>query len=102
VLTLAGNWALNSSAPDGLNLDVYGSAPQPTNSVHDPVLQVLRSRDDFLTAGQIADLAADLTPGAVLGPLGHLGRDFDLEVAEGRDGQSSPSPRRPVRLRSPG
>ncbi len=54
--------------------------------VHDPVLQVLRSRDDFLTAGQIADLAAGLTPGAVLGRLGHLGRDFDLEVAEGRDG----------------
>ena len=38
------------------------------------------------TAGQIADLAAGLTPGAVLGRLGHLGRDFDLEVAEGRDG----------------
>jgi len=54
--------------------------------VHDPVLQVLRSRDDFLTAGQIADLAAGLTPGAVLGRLGHLGRDFELEVAEGRDG----------------
>ena len=54
--------------------------------VHDPVLQVLRSREDFLTAGQIADLAAGLTPGAVLGRLGHLGRDFDLEVAEGRDG----------------
>jgi len=54
--------------------------------VHDTVLQVLRSRDDFLTAGQIADLAAGLTPGAVLGRLGHLGRDFELEVAEGRDG----------------
>ncbi len=54
--------------------------------VHDPVLRVLRSRDDFLTAAQIADLAAGLTPGAVIGRLGHLGRDFDLEVAEGRDG----------------
>ncbi len=54
--------------------------------VHDPVFRVLRSRDDFLTAGQIADLAAGLTPGAVLGRLGHLGRDFELEVAEGRDG----------------
>jgi DNA (cytosine-5)-methyltransferase 1 len=54
--------------------------------VHDPVLRVLRSRDDFLTAAQIADLAAGLSAGAVLGRLGHLGRDFELEVAEGRDG----------------
>jgi DNA (cytosine-5)-methyltransferase 1 len=54
--------------------------------VHDPVFRVLRSRDDFLTAAQIADLAAGLTPGAVLGRLGHLGRDFELEVAESRDG----------------
>jgi DNA (cytosine-5)-methyltransferase 1 len=54
--------------------------------VHDPVLRVLRSRDDFLTAGQIADLAAGLSADAVLGRLGHLGRDFELEVAEGRDG----------------
>jgi len=70
--------ALEHAGAPGLDAD---EAP-----VHDPVLQVLRSRDDFLTAGQIADLAADLTPGAVLGRLGHLGRDFDLEVAEGRDG----------------
>ena len=54
--------------------------------VHDPVLRVLRSRDDFLTAGQIADLAAGLSADAVIGRLGHLERDFDLEVAEGRDG----------------
>ena len=70
--------ALEHAGAPGLDAD---EAP-----VHDPVLQVLRSRDDFLTAGQIADLANDLTPGAVLGRLGHLGRDFDLEVAEGRDG----------------
>ena len=63
-----------------------GSADGDEARVHDPVLRVLRSRDDFLTAAQIADLAAGLTPGAVLGRLGHLGRDFDLEVAEGRDG----------------
>ncbi len=54
--------------------------------MHDPVLRVLRSRDDFLTVGQIADLAAGLSADAVLGRLGHLGRDFELEVAEGRDG----------------
>ncbi|MGH3255146.1 MAG: DNA cytosine methyltransferase [Streptosporangiaceae bacterium] len=54
--------------------------------VHDPVLRVLQTRDDFLTAGQIADLAAGLSPDAVIGRLGHLERDFDLEVAEGRDG----------------
>ena len=54
--------------------------------VQDPVLRVLRSRDDFLTAGQIADLAAGLSAAAVLGRLGHLGRDFELEIADGRDG----------------
>ncbi len=67
-----------------------GSADAPGDGgearVHDPVLRVLRSRDDFLTAGQIADLAAGLSADAVLGRLGHLGRDFELEVAEGRDG----------------
>jgi DNA (cytosine-5)-methyltransferase 1 len=54
--------------------------------VHDPVFRVLRSRDDFLTAAQIADLAVGLSPCAVLGRLSHLGRDFELEIAEGRDG----------------
>ena len=53
--------------------------------VHDPVFRVLRSRTDFLTARQIADLAAG-SPGAVLGRLRHLGQDFDLEVADSRDG----------------
>ncbi len=77
--------------------------------VHDPVFRVLRSRADFLTARQIADLAAGLTgsigagtvPGAgpdagaastglslatVLSRLRHLGQDFELEVADSRDG----------------
>ena len=77
--------------------------------VHDPVFRVLRSRADFLTARQIADLAVGL-PGsigtgtvpvaapdagagstglslaAVLGRLRHLGQDFELEVADSRDG----------------
>jgi DNA (cytosine-5)-methyltransferase 1 len=60
--------------------------------VHDPVFCVLRSRDDFLTARQIADLAAQAAAGArlsgaaVLGRLGHLGQDFELEIADSRDG----------------
>ena len=58
-----------------------GSVP-----VHDPVLRVLRSRAGFLTARQIADLSAELSPAAVLGRLRHLGRDFELEVADSADG----------------
>ena len=77
--------------------------------VHDPVFRVLRSRADFLTARQIDDLAAGLTgsigagtvPAAgpdagaastglslatVLSRLRHLGQDFELEVADSRDG----------------
>ena len=68
--------------------------------VHDPVFRVLRFRADFLTARQIADLAARSSgagraqPGAgagmslaaVLGRLRHLGQDFELEVADSRDG----------------
>jgi DNA (cytosine-5)-methyltransferase 1 len=67
----------HAGAPEGAGHEAH---------VHDPVLRVLRSRDDFLTAAQIADLAAGLTAGAVLGRLGHLARDFELETAEGRDG----------------
>ena len=60
--------------------------------VHDPVFRVLRSRADFLTARQIADLAAGspgstgLSLAAVLGRLRHLGQDFELEVADSGDG----------------
>jgi DNA (cytosine-5)-methyltransferase 1 len=64
--------------------------------VHDPVFQVLRSSGDFLTARQIAELAArcpaqvpataGLSAAAVLGRLRHLGQDFELEVADSRDG----------------
>ena len=75
--------------------------------VHDPVFRVLRSRADFLTARQIAELAAafagaggtvqvserdaaagstGLSLAAVLGRLRHLGQDFELEVADSRDG----------------
>jgi DNA (cytosine-5)-methyltransferase 1 len=52
---------------------------------HDPVLRVLRARDDFLTAWQIAGLAR-LSPAAVLGHLRHLSQDFELEMADGHDG----------------
>jgi DNA (cytosine-5)-methyltransferase 1 len=72
--------------------------------VHDPVFRVLRSRDDFLNARQIADLAAaaaaacagdaarageaaaGLSVAAVLRRLRHLGQDFELEIADSRDG----------------
>jgi DNA (cytosine-5)-methyltransferase 1 len=67
--------------------------------VHDPVFRVLRSRADFLTARQIADLAvsfegagpvggagAGLSLAAVVGRLRHLGQDFELEIADSRDG----------------
>jgi DNA (cytosine-5)-methyltransferase 1 len=57
---------------------------------HDPVFRVLRSRQDFLTARQIAELAtvagAGLSLAAVLGRLRHLGQDFELEIADSRDG----------------
>jgi DNA (cytosine-5)-methyltransferase 1 len=96
----------------------HAGAPEAadvTAHVHDPVFRVLRSRADFLTARQIADLAAGpfsesgagavgaigavqiserdaaagstgLSLGAVLGRLRHLGQDFELEVADSRDG----------------
>jgi len=69
--------------------------------VHDPVFRVLRSRADFLTARQIAELAgscegspgevgtgagAGLSLAAVVGRLRHLGQDFELEIADSRDG----------------
>ena len=62
-----------------------------TAHVHDPVFRVLRSRADFLTARQIAELDAaagstGLSPAAVLGRLRHLGQDFELEVADSGDG----------------
>ena len=78
--------AVGTAIRRALSHEGAAGAPGDEVSVHDPVLQVLRSRDDFLTAGQIADLAGGLAAGAVLGRLGHLGRDFDLKVAEGRDG----------------
>ena len=60
--------------------------------VHDPVFRVLRSRADFLTARQIAELDAaagstGLSLAAVLGRLRHLGQDFELEVADSGDGR---------------
>jgi len=56
--------------------------------VHDPVLRVLRSRAEFLTARQIAELSggAGLSLAAVLGRLRHLGQDFELEVTDSGDG----------------
>jgi DNA (cytosine-5)-methyltransferase 1 len=73
-----------------------GDADSPDGAhVHDPVFRVLRSRADFLTARQIAQLAAGLSAGAglsqtaVLGRLRHLGQDFELEVADSGSGDPS-------------
>jgi DNA (cytosine-5)-methyltransferase 1 len=78
-----------------------GSAPADRSgsvagfAIHDqdPVFRVLRARDDFLTAQQIAGLA-QLSPATVLERLRHLGQDFELEMGPetgtagpaGRDG----------------
>lgn len=65
--------------------------------LHDPVFAVLRARDAFLTAAQIAAAVrseaaargrpgAALTAPAVLRRLQDLGRDFHVEIATSRDG----------------
>ena len=75
----------------------WGWGPADDARVHDPVFRVLRSRTDFLTARQIAQLSAGLSVGAglsqaaVLGRLRHLGQDFELEVADSGSGSGSGS-----------
>jgi DNA (cytosine-5)-methyltransferase 1 len=73
--------------------DTAGDADSPDGAhVHDPVFRVLRSRADFLTARQIAQLAAGLRAGAglsqaaVLARLSYLSQDFELEVADSGSG----------------
>jgi DNA (cytosine-5)-methyltransferase 1 len=80
----------HAGAPEA---DTAGDATSPDGAhLHDPVFRVLRSRADFLTARQIAQLAAGLSAGArlsqaaVLGRLRHLGQDFELEVADSGSG----------------
>ena len=66
-----------------------GSGSADDAHVHDPVFRVLRSRADFLTARQIAEMGGGpvpLTQAAVLGGLRHLGQDFELEVADSGSG----------------
>jgi site-specific DNA-cytosine methylase len=65
--------------------EAAGPTPDFATHDHDPVFRVLRARDDFLTVRQIADLAR-LSPAAVRGHLRHLTQNFELEMAEGRDG----------------
>ena len=84
----------HAGAPDAGSASA--SASGDGAHVHDPVFRVLRSRPDFLTARQIAQLSAGLSGGpagaaalsqaAVLGRLRHLGRDFELEVADSGSG----------------
>jgi len=72
--------------------DAGGEAPTEDAHVHDPVFRVLRSRADFLTARQIAQLCVELcadvglSQTAVLGRLRHLSQDFELEVADSGSG----------------
>jgi DNA (cytosine-5)-methyltransferase 1 len=72
--------------------DAGGEAPAEDAHVQDPVFRVLRSRADFLTARQIAQLCVELcadvglSQTAVLGRLRHLGQDFELEVADSGSG----------------
>jgi hypothetical protein len=56
VLTLAGNWALNSSAPEGLNSEMYGSAPQPTNRLPSGMVWALPSTSATRPSGWLSDL----------------------------------------------
>jgi DNA (cytosine-5)-methyltransferase 1 len=72
-------------------VEYAGAAGASVGPLHDPVFRVLRSRQDFLTARQIAELATcvaaeTVTPAEVLGRLRHLGQDFELDVADSRDG----------------
>ncbi len=86
----------HAGAPDAASVSVATSASVPAPGdgahVHDPVFRVLRSRTDFLTARQIAELGgglagpAGLSRAAVLGRLRHLGQDFELEVADSGSG----------------
>ena len=84
----------HADAPDAGSVSVATSASVPGDGVHvhDPVFRVLRSRTDFLTARQIAELGrglagpAGLSRAAVLGRLRHLGQDFELEVADSESG----------------
>ena len=73
--------ALEHAGPDPSAL----AADDPAR-VQDPVFRVLRDRADFLTARQIAELAPPLRPAAVLAHLRHLSQDFELEMADSRDG----------------
>jgi DNA (cytosine-5)-methyltransferase 1 len=91
----AGVFDAGSASGSGSASDSGWAAGDGTH-VHDPVFRVLRSRTDFLTARQIAQLSAGLSGGpgraatlsqaAVLGRLRHLGRDFELEVADSGSG----------------
>ena len=75
----------------------HAGAPQAAGvmlPVHDPVFRVLRSRNDFLTARQIADLAPrGVSAAAVLGRLRQLGQDFELEIADSAAGLPTGSAR---------
>jgi DNA (cytosine-5)-methyltransferase 1 len=68
-----------------LALSHSGTPAAAAEPPDDPVFRVLRSRDEFLSVGQIAKLAG-LRSAEVPRRLGHLGQDFELITAESADG----------------
>jgi DNA (cytosine-5)-methyltransferase 1 len=96
--------AVGTAIRRALEHEGAAGAVEATAHVHDPVFRVLRSRTDFLTASQIAALAAGagaggagsaglgagsaarLSAAAVLARLQYLGQDFELEIASSPDG----------------
>jgi len=78
----------------GAGGDLGAAGREADAHLHDPVFRLLRSREDFLTARQIAELTAGREPmslAAVLGRLEHLGRDFELEIADGAESSGGPA-----------
>ena len=75
--------ALEHAGPPEPAPEMDPELDRATAHVHDPVFRVLRARDDFLTARQIAALlpaGARLRPAQVLEHLRHLSADFELEM----------------------
>jgi DNA (cytosine-5)-methyltransferase 1 len=80
--------ALEHAGPPEPTCEMDPEMDTATAHVHDPVFRVLRAREDFLTARQIAALlppGARLSRAAVLEHLRHLSGDFELETAPEMD-----------------
>jgi DNA (cytosine-5)-methyltransferase 1 len=77
--------AVGTAIRRALAHDGAPQAAEPALPVHDPVFRALRCREDYLTAGQIAEAAgAGITAAAVLERLRQLAQDFELDIASTR------------------